>query len=99
MGGWGVGDVGTVPDMFALLTPFSLPGAFDDFNPVGAPTGGWKGNANVLGQWALDNGYTNWTEASAPDGQLRYNPGFATDSTVKEDTQAIYAQFAWKLEI
>ena len=99
MGDWGVGDTGLVPDMVALLTPFSLTGAFDDFSPVGAPTGGWKGNANVLGQWALDHGYVNWTEASAPDGQLRYNPGFNTDSIVEEDTQAVYAQFAWKLEI
>jgi TonB-dependent receptor len=99
MGDWGVGDTGLVPDMVALLTPFSLTGAFDDFNPVGAPTGGWKGNANVLGQWALDHGYTNWTEASAPDGQLRYNPGFNTDSTVDEDTQAVYAQVALKFDV
>ena len=99
MGDWGVGDAGTVPDMVALLTPFSLTGAFDDFNPVGAPTGGWKGNADVLGQWALDHGYTNWTEASAADGQLRYNPGFNTNSTVKEDTQAVYAQVALKFDI
>jgi TonB-dependent receptor len=99
MGDWGVGDTGLVPDMVALLTPFSLTGAFDDFNPVGAPTGGWKGNANVLGQWALDHGYTNWTEASAPDGQLRYNPGFNTDSLVEEDTQAVYAQVALKFDL
>jgi TonB-dependent receptor len=98
MGDWGVGDSGNVPDMVALLTPFSLTGAFDDFNPVGAPSGGWKGNANVLGQWALDHGYTNWTESSATDGELRYNPGFATNSTVSEDTQAVYAQLAYKLE-
>ena len=99
MGDWGVGDTGAVPDMVALLTPFSLTGAFDDFNPVGAPTGGWKGNANVLGLWALDHGYRNWTEASAPDGQLRYNTGFNTDSTVSEDTQAVYAQLALKFDI
>jgi TonB-dependent receptor len=99
MGDWGVSDTGAVPDMVALLTPFSLTGAFDDFNPVGAPTGGWKGNANVLGQWALDHGYRNWTEASAPDGQLKYNPGFNTDSTVEEDTQAVYAQLALKFDI
>jgi TonB-dependent receptor len=85
--------------MVALLTPFSLTGAFNDFNPVGAPTGGWRGNANVLGQWALDHGYTNWTEASAPDGQLKYNPGFNTDSTIDEDTQAVYAQLALKFDI
>ena len=99
MGDWGVGDSGNVPDMVALLTPFSLTGAFDDFNPVGAPTGGVKGNANVLGQWALDHGYTNWSEASAPDGVLGYNPGFNTNSSVQEDTDAVYAQVALKLDL
>jgi len=99
LGDWGVGDVGTVPDMFALLTPFSLTGAFDDFNPVGAPTGGWKGNADTLGQWAIDHGYTNWSEASAPDGVLAYNPGYGTNSLVQEDTQAAYAQVALKFDI
>jgi TonB-dependent receptor len=99
LGDWGVGDSGNVPDMVALLTPFSLTGAFDDFNAAGAPSGGWKGNANVLGQWGLDHGYTNWTEASAPDGQLRFNPGFNTNSTVSEDTQSVYAQLAFKFEL
>jgi TonB-dependent receptor len=99
LGDWGVGDSGTVPDMVALLTPFSLTGAFDDFNPVGAPTGGWKGNANVLGQWGIDHGYRNWTEDSSTDGELRYNPGYNTDSTVAEDTLSAYAQVAFKLEL
>jgi|SwirhirootsSR3_FD_contig_101_1579939_length_3469_multi_5_in_0_out_0_1 TonB-dependent receptor len=99
MGDWGVADAGKVPDMVALLTPFSLTGAFDDFNPVGAPTGGWKGNANVLGQWAIDHGYRNWSEDTAVDGVLAYNSGFNTDSTVTEDTMAIYAQLALKLEL
>ncbi len=106
MGDWGVTDTGQQPNMIALLTPFSLTGAFDDFNPVGAPTGGWKGNANDLGLWAINEGqnstgrrYNNWTEASAPDGQLVYNPGFATDSTVEEDTLAVYAQLALKFEL
>jgi TonB-dependent receptor len=92
--------------MVALLTPFSVSGSFDDFNPVGAPTGGWKGNANELGQWAIFSGqaadgrrYSNWTEASAPDGALRANYGFNTDSIVEEDTQAVYAQFAWKMDV
>ncbi|MES1262933.1 MAG: TonB-dependent receptor, partial [Peristeroidobacter soli] len=106
MGDWGVGDAGQVPQMVALLTPFSLTGAFDDFNPVGAPTGGWKGNANDLGLWAINSGvsstgrrYNDWTEATAPDGQLKYNPGFNTDSTVSEDTQAVYAQVALKFNV
>jgi TonB-dependent receptor len=99
MGDWGVGDAGSVPDMVALLTPFSLTGAFDDFNPVGAPTGGWKGNADVLGQWAMDHGYRNWSEPSAPDGQLRFNPGFNTNSLVQESTKAVYAQVGLKFDV
>jgi len=98
-GDWGTSDAGLVPDMFALLTPFSLTGAFDDFNPVGAPTGGWKANADVLAQWGLAHGYTDWAESSAPDGQLRFNPGWVTNSTVKEDTQAIYSQVALKFDM
>jgi TonB-dependent receptor len=85
--------------MVDLLTPFSLVGAFSDFNPAGAPRGGWKGNANQLGLWALAHGYTNWTEASAPDGQLRYNPGFNTNNKLQEDTDAVYIQFAMKGEL
>ncbi|MEO8063896.1 MAG: TonB-dependent receptor [Pseudomonadota bacterium] len=99
MGDWGVGDTGNVPTMVALLTPFSLTGAFDDFTPTGAPTGGVKGNADVLGAWAMANGYTNWSEASATDGELRFNPGFNTNSIIGEDTQAVYAQLALKLDI
>jgi TonB-dependent receptor len=98
LGDWGVSDLGVVPDMVGLLTPFSLTGAFDDFNPVGAPTAGWKGNANTLGQWGLAR-YGEWSETSAPDGELRYNPGFNTDSLVSEDTQALYAQLAFKFEL
>jgi TonB-dependent receptor len=85
--------------MVDLLKTFSLTGAFDDFNPVGAPTGGFAGNADRLGQWALDHGYTNWSEASAADGQLRYNPGFGTNSLIQEDTQAVYAQMAFKFDV
>jgi len=43
--------------------------------------------------------YNNWTEATAPDGELRFNPGFNTDSLVEEDTQAIYAQVALKFDV
>jgi len=101
MGDWGVADVNTPvgQSLFPLLQPFSLTGAFDDFNPVGAPTGGWKGNANQLGQWALDHGYTNWSEATAADGQLRYNPGFNNDNDISEDTKAVYFQVSLKTEI
>lgn len=95
LGDWGTSDTGQVPDMVALLRPFSLVRAFDDFNPVGAPIGGWKGNANELARWAFSQGYGDWTEPSAPDGQLRYNPGFTVDNSVQEDTEAAYVQFSW----
>src|SRR5690606_12543039 len=99
LGDWGVSDTGNVPDMVALLQPFSLANAFDDFDAPGAPINGWKGNANELAQWALSRGYGNWTEESAHDGQLRYNPGFAVNQTIEEDTNAVYLQFALQGEL
>jgi TonB-dependent receptor len=99
LGDWGVGDVGKVPDMVALLQPFSLTGAFDDFDPSGAPTGGWKGNADQLGLWAMSHGYTNWSEEAATDGQLRYNPGFANNDVVEEKTTSFYVQLAFHADM
>ncbi|HEY5808818.1 MAG TPA: TonB-dependent receptor [Povalibacter sp.] len=99
MGDWGVGDVGTVGSMVDLLTPFSLTGEFDDFTPTGAPTGGWKGNADTLGLWAISHGYTNWNEDAAPDGELRYNPGFNNNNIVDEKTTAFYLQFAFQADV
>ena len=98
LGDWGVGDLGTVPDMVALLTPFSLTGEFDDFSTTGAPAAGWKGNANALGLWGVQT-YGNWNEGAAPDGQLRYNPGFNNYNIVGEDTTAFYAQFAFSADV
>lgn len=99
LGDWGVGDAGRVPDMVNLMRQFSLTGGFDDFNPAGAPTGGVKGNANTLAQWAFANGYGNWSEEAALDGQLRYNPGFATNDIVQEKTTAFYAQLAFHADV
>jgi TonB-dependent receptor len=105
LGDWGVGDLGNVASMVALLTPFSLTGEFDDFNSTGAPTGGFRGNANVLGQWAITpvaqggGGYGNWSEGAAPDGQLRFNPGFNNNNIVAEDTTSFYAQFAFSADV
>ncbi len=98
LGDWGVGDLGQVPDMVALLTPFSLTGEFDDFSAAGAPTGGFKANANTLGLWGVAK-YGDWTEGAAPDGQLRYNPGFNNDNIVSEDTAAFYVQFAFSADV
>jgi TonB-dependent receptor len=99
LGDWGVGDAGTVPDMVGLMRQFSLTGGFDDFSPGGAPSGGWKGNANTLAQWAFANGYGNWSEEAATDGQLRYNPGFAANDIVEEKTTAFYAQITFRADV
>ncbi len=98
LGDWGVGDLGKVPDMVGLLRPFSLTGAFDDYNPAGAPTGGWKGNANQLAQWAMTR-YGNWSEDAMTDGQLRYNPGFSNNDIVQEKTTSFYAQIALHADV
>lgn len=100
LGDWGVSDTGNVPDMVALLRPFSLVTAFDDFTALGAPTGGWKGNANELALWAFNvRGVGDWTEPAAAHGQLRYNPGFNLDNLIEEDTDAVYVQFALEGEL
>ncbi|HEU4484483.1 MAG TPA: TonB-dependent receptor [Povalibacter sp.] len=99
LGDWGVSDAGKVADMVGLMQPFSLTGNFDDYNPIGAPVGGLKGNAVTLGQWALAHGYGNWSEEAAPDGQLRYNPGFAVNDIVEEKTTAFYVQFAFHADV
>ena len=104
MGDWGVGDSGTVPDMVALLTPFSLTGAFDDFNPVGAPTGGWKGNANDLlwadGPWIDWRRYTNWTEVLRAGWPVALQPGLQYSTAPLTKTRiAVYAQVALKFDI
>jgi hypothetical protein len=100
LGNWGVEDTGLVPDMVALLQPFSLVGAFSDFSAPGAPVNGWKGNANELALWAINGPYANrdWDQASVPDG-LSFNPGFDTNNNVQEDTDALYIQFAMKTEL
>lgn len=100
LGDWGVGDLGAVPDMVALLTPYSLTGEFDDFSTAGAPSHAWRANANTLGLWALGHpGYGNWSEGAATDGKLRYNPGFNNHNIVSEDTTSFYAQFAFTADV
>jgi TonB-dependent receptor len=101
MGDWGVTDAGQVPGMVALTTPYNLSGLFEDYNPVasGAPTQAFRGNANTLALWAINEGqhpngrrYTNWQEATSQDGALRANPGWANNNTVNEETRAVYFQ-------
>ncbi|HKE92869.1 MAG TPA: TonB-dependent receptor, partial [Povalibacter sp.] len=101
LGDWGVGDAGTAKgaSLFDQMHPFSLTGAFNDFDPSGAPTGGWKGNADDLAKWALQNGYGNWSEEAMTDGKLRYNPGFANNDTVEEKTTAFYVQIGFHADV
>jgi TonB-dependent receptor len=99
MGDWGVADLGNVPTMVDLLTPFDITGQFEDFSTTGTPGSGWRGNATQLGVWAMQNGYTNWSEDAAPDGQLRYNPGFANHNIVGEKTTAFYLQYGLQADI
>jgi TonB-dependent receptor len=56
MGTWSVNDASQVGGMVDLLTPFNLGGLFGDFNSSGSPTTAFRGNANTLGQWAMDSG-------------------------------------------
>jgi TonB-dependent receptor len=92
-GDWGVTHVGEEQGMVELLTPFSLTGAFDDWNPKGAPTGGWRGNADQLALWGVKR-YGHWNEQAMTDGVLRYNPGFQINNEIEEKTKAAYFQFA-----
>jgi TonB-dependent receptor len=99
LGEWGVSDLGQVPDLYALLTPFSITGQFDDFSANGAPTGGFRGNADQMGLWAINHGYTDWTEDAAPDGELRANPGYNQDNLIDEKTTAFYLEYGLHADV
>ena len=90
LGDWSVGPQGEIPA--DLIQAFSLVGQFEDFSAPGAPTGGFKGNANAIGLWAMGP-YGNWADATQADDQLRFNPGFNQDHVIEEDTNAVYFQF------
>jgi TonB-dependent receptor len=93
LGNWGVASPGEIPAN--LLTPFAITQEFEDFNTAGAPTNGWKGNANALAQWAVD-AYGTWRDPLNTPGVLGYNPGFTDHHTIKEDTQSAYLAFGMK---
>ena len=102
LGNWGAGDAGLPQgqSMAQLLTPFSLVGLFDDFNPSTAAASSYRGDATQLAQWALANGYTNWNPGSGtPNGTLAYNPIWGNDNLVQEEVRAAYVQFALKGEL
>jgi len=96
LGDWGVARPGELPAN--LLQPFSLVGQFEDFNTAGVPRSGWKGNANALGQWAVDT-YGVWRDPTNTNGVLGYNPAFDQNHTISEDTAAAYFQFGLRGEL
>jgi TonB-dependent receptor len=93
LGDWGVARPGELPP--DMLRPFSLVGQFEDFGIGGVPRSGWKGNANQLGQWAVDT-YGTWRDATNTNGVLGYNPAFNQDHTIEEDTASAYFQFGMR---
>ena len=102
MGNWGAGDAGlpTGQSLAQQLTPYSLVGLFDDFNPGTAPASSYRANATQLAQWAFANGYTVWNDGSGtPNGTLAYNPIWGNFNTINEDVTAAYVQFALKGEL
>ncbi|MEH6548804.1 MAG: TonB-dependent receptor [Pseudomonadales bacterium] len=91
MGDWGIAHVGDIPD--GLLQDYNL-SSFDDYDTSGSFQGGFKGNAEEIGQALIDiygteeNGYV-----------LAYNPAFSDDNTVQEDTLAAYLQVGMQGEL
>ena len=93
LGDWGVATPGEIPG--GLVQAFSLVNQFNDFSTGGVPTGGWKGNADALAQWAVSK-YGHWRDATQKDGVLSFNPGYSQDHLIKEDTNAAYASWGMK---
>ena len=43
--------------------------------------------------------YTNWSDASMTDGELRYDPLYDNDNLVEEDVKAVYFSVGMKAEL
>lgn len=95
LGDWGVASPGELP--VDLLVPFSYTGAFEDFSSPGVPTSGWRGDANALAAWAVQE-YGVWRDPTNTNGVLEYNPGFNQDHRIEEDTKSVYFQFGMQGE-
>jgi TonB-dependent receptor len=96
LGDWGVARPGELPA--DLLQPFSLIGQFEDFGTSGVPRSGWKGNANALARWAVQQ-YGVWRDATQTNGVLSYNPAFDQDHMIEEDTQAAFVQYGMHFDL
>ncbi|KFA18692.1 TonB-dependent receptor [Xanthomonas vasicola pv. musacearum NCPPB 4392] len=82
LGDWGVANAGNEPGMVALLQPVSITGMFKDFNPSGAASSAWRGDADQLALWG----------GSQYGATTRYNPQYTADNRVEEKTRAAYVQ-------
>jgi TonB-dependent receptor len=96
LGDWAVASPGEVPA--GLLQPFSVVDQFEDFSADGAPTVGFRGNANDLARWMVGR-YQVWSDPAQPNGALTFNPAFNQDHVIDEDTNAAYLQYGLSREL
>lgn len=94
MGDWGIAAPGDIP--VDLIQDFDYAGMFDDFKTGGSFHGGFKGNAEDIAA-ALAQTY-KYKETAANPYCVCVNPTLGTNSIVKEDTDAVYAQIGVKGE-
>ena len=66
----------------ALLDPISITGQLDDWDASGAAPGAWAGDAGELTEWGA-------AEYGIPTA---YNPNFANDNDIEEETWSAYLQ-------
>lgn len=97
LGDWGVANPGDIPS--ELIQDFNIAGEFDDFSTSGTSQVGFKGDAVALGLWGVsyDDPATPVDESAGK--LLEYNPDFANNNLVEEDTEAVYFQVAVQGEL
>ena len=104
MGDWGIATVGDIP--VNLIQDFNL-AAFDSLDTGDSFQGGFKGNAEEIGQ-ALVNKYrtVDRPDPANPGKTLKGNyyalqasTDYASNSKVEEDTQAAYFQLALESDL
>jgi len=94
LGDWGVADAGKVPSLVALLTPYSISGAFHGHDTTGIPKIAYAGDADVLARWAATpkaaggGGYVS----SMPYYDANNLGQFNVLNHIEEKTTAAYAQ-------
>ena len=92
-GDWGVSDPGSIPD--GLIEEFNLAAMYEDYDISETQEFGIRATDPVaLMQWAID------TYGTPENGYVfSYNPDFANDSVIEEDTTAAYIQIGMQGEL